>query len=185
MTSIDSMKPLFVIDDLHLEDHLGSNFSEFFRMWDRYGGYYHIENGYFVNIDNLRVLCSSNPRARSETPSKSDRFTYYVNSIYFDELDNDRFRMFIQNWITNKSWSTSKLVNKFYILITNSLMSIKEKLLKNDRFSESQKLKVFNFHHFVRLLSNLSTFTLMLDEEKNANEKEEETIAQLLAFELS
>lgn len=112
MVPIDNKDPVFIIDDLHLEEHLNSNFSEFFRMWEAYGGYYHLENGYFVNVNKLRVLCSSNPKYRPDIGNKSERFTYYTNTIYFDELDNDRFRMFIQNWLTNKSWNTSKLVNK-------------------------------------------------------------------------
>jgi hypothetical protein len=111
MTPIDAKEPLFIIDDLNLETHYNSNYSEFFRMWDTYGGYYHLENGYFVNIDKLRLVCSSNPSLASKGV-ESNRFTYYTNTIYFDELDNDRFRMFVQNWLTNKSWNTSKLVNK-------------------------------------------------------------------------
>jgi hypothetical protein len=134
-----------------------------------------LENGL-----NLRLLCSTNPKKRSEK-SPSHRLTYYLNSIYFDELDNDRFRMFVQNWLTNKSWNTSKLVNKFYILITNSLMSIKEKL----DFSITQNLKLDNFHNFAKFLYNFSTFTLMLNEDAAAKEKEEEVIAQMLAFELA
>jgi len=112
MSPIDSKPPLFIIDDLHLGDHLNSNFAEFFRMWDNYGGYYHLENGYFVNVEKLKILCSSNPKLTNASTNKSDRFTFYTNTIYFDDLDNDRFRIFIQNWLTNKSWNTSKLVNK-------------------------------------------------------------------------
>lgn len=56
MVPIDSKAPVFIIDDLHLEEHLNNNFSEFYRMWDSYGGYYHLENGHFVNVDKLRVL---------------------------------------------------------------------------------------------------------------------------------
>lgn len=111
MTPIDSYKPLFIIDDLHMEENLNTSFSEFFRMWDLYGGYYRPENGHFVNVEELRVLCSSNPQVK-RIKSQSDRFTYYTNTIYFDELDNDRFRIFVQSWLTNKSWNTSKLVNK-------------------------------------------------------------------------
>ena len=111
LTPIDSYKPLFIIDDLHMEENLNTSFSEFFRMWEIYGGYYHMENGYFLNVNELRVLCASNPQVK-RVKSQSDRFTYYTNTIYFDELDNDRFRMFVQNWLTNKSWNTSKLVNK-------------------------------------------------------------------------
>lgn len=112
MRPIDSRSPLFIIDDLHLEENFNSNFSEFFRMWDRYGGYYHLESGYFVNVEKLKILSSSNPKLVSPNSQKLSRFTYYTNSIFFDDLDNDRFRMFVQNWLTNKSWNTSKLVNK-------------------------------------------------------------------------
>ena len=111
LTPIDSYKPLFIIDDLHLEENVKTSFSEFFRMWDTYGGYYHLENGYFANVEELRLLCASNPQVK-RSKSHSDRLTYYTNTIYFDELDSDRFRMFVQNWLTNKSWNTSKLVNK-------------------------------------------------------------------------
>lgn len=64
-------------------------------------------------------------------------------------------------------------------------MSIKEKMSKNDKFGYTQRLDILNFHHFVRFLSHFSTFTLMLNEEATINEKEEEVIAHLLAFELS
>lgn len=64
-------------------------------------------------------------------------------------------------------------------------MSIKEKMSKNDKFGYTQKLDILNFHHFTRFLSHFSTFTLMLNEEATVNEKEEEVIAHLLAYELS
>ena len=137
-------------------------------------------------IYKLRLMLSKNNEPNTKLTRANDRLTYYINSIYFDELDNDRFRMFIQNWLTNKSVSnTSKLVNKFYILITNSLMSIKQRMTKNDTFSESQIMPVFNFHHFVRLCTNFSYFTLMLEENVTENDKEEYVIAKLLAFELA
>ena len=50
MTPVDEMKHIFIIDGLHLEDNLNTKFSEFFRMRDTYRVYYHIENGFFVNI---------------------------------------------------------------------------------------------------------------------------------------
>jgi len=64
-------------------------------------------------------------------------------------------------------------------------MSIKDKMIKNDKYSETSQLKIFNFHHFVRLLSNFSTFSLLINEDATNNEKEEEVITQLLAYELS
>lgn len=79
---------------------------------------------------------------------RSDKFIYYTNTIYHDTFDSDRYRVFIQNWLTSKSWNTSKLVNKFYILITNSLMSIYDKLASNPDFSNNQILPLHNFHQF-------------------------------------
>jgi hypothetical protein len=64
-------------------------------------------------------------------------------------------------------------------------MSIKEKLQKNDDFSNSQNLKIYNFNNFVKFLYNFSTFTLMINEDAASAEKEEEVIAQMLAYELS
>jgi hypothetical protein len=87
--------------------------------------------------------------------------------------------------LTSKSWNASKLVNKFYILITNSLMSVKEKLMRNDHFTETQVLHITNFHHFCRILSNFINFTLMLENEGHETDKEEDIIAEMLAYELS
>lgn len=64
-------------------------------------------------------------------------------------------------------------------------MSIKEKMEKTDKYSDTLQLKIFNFHNFVRFLNNFSTFSLMINEEAVNNEKEEEVISQLLAYELS
>jgi hypothetical protein len=64
-------------------------------------------------------------------------------------------------------------------------MSIKEKMEKIDKYSDTMQLKIFNFHNFTRFLYNFSTFSLMINEEAACNEKEEEVISQLLAYELS
>ena len=64
-------------------------------------------------------------------------------------------------------------------------MSIKGKMQKEDEFSSAQNLKLYNFHNFVRFLYNFSTFTLLLNDDATAKDKEEVVIAQMLAFELS
>lgn len=64
-------------------------------------------------------------------------------------------------------------------------MSIKEKMQKEEEFSNTQNLKIYNFHNFTKFLYNFSSFTLMMNDDATVGEKEEVVIAQMLAFELS
>jgi hypothetical protein len=44
----------------------------------------------------------------------------YSATVYFDEYDSmgmDRYKAFGQQWLTSKIWTTSKLINKYYVLI--------------------------------------------------------------------
>jgi len=56
---------------------------------------------------------------------------------------------------------------------------------KEDEFSNTQNLKISNFHNFIKFLYNFSSFTLMMNEDATVEEKEEVVVAQMLAFELS
>lgn len=78
------------------------------------------------------------------------RFLFYTNTLYQDEFEADKYKSFVQHWLTSKMWSTSKLVNKYYIMITNSLMSLLEKMKRQDVFHYSSFLKLNSFHFFAK-----------------------------------
>ena len=56
------------------------------------------------------------------------RFVFYANTLYIDEYDFDRYKIFVQHWLTSKLWNTSKILNKYYILMTNTIMSLLDKM---------------------------------------------------------
>lgn len=91
-------------------------------------------------------------------------------------------------------WPTSKLLNKYYILVTNSLMSLFDKVKRSDHFSNSSFLKLQNFHFYARFCSNMATFTLLNDDvdgdqQFKARDKslprEEDICADLMVYEMA
>lgn len=125
---------VLLIDDLHLQSNIKVNVLEFLRTWCMSKGYYDINKGFFKSIGNFGTIMAENSDYRrnyckvaGRSPLES-RFLFYANSLYVDEYDFDRYKQFVQHWLTSKMWSTSKLVNKYYILITNSVISLLEKL---------------------------------------------------------
>ena len=61
-------------------------------------------------------------------------------------------------------WNTSKVVNKYYILITNSLMQLLEKMKRQDNYHNSSFSKLTSFHLFAKYCQNLVNYTLISDE---------------------
>jgi hypothetical protein len=103
--------------------------------------------------------------------------------------------VFIQHWLTSKMWNTSKIVNKYYILITNCLMTLSEKLKRSDIFHYSSFLRLNSFHLFSRFCANLANYTLISDDsdeitgfESKSNRgigsREEDLAADMMAYEL-
>jgi hypothetical protein len=97
-------------------------------------GYYDIQRGFFKNIGSFGTIMAENSEYRKTyckfegTSPLESRFLFYANTIYLDEYDFDKYKTFVQHWLTSKMWNTSKLINKYYILMTNSLMALLEKM---------------------------------------------------------
>ena len=55
---------------------------------------------------------------------------FYATTQYADELQIESFRPFVQHWLTSKMWSPNKLLQKYYIIVTNGLMKLLEVVQK-------------------------------------------------------
>jgi len=94
-----SKKILFIIDDIHLVKNLQLDLLEYFRSWCLNKGYYDTQNGYFKNIGQFGTIMAENIKYKPTT-SKTDRFMFYVNSIYTEEIEMDKFKHFVSTWLT-------------------------------------------------------------------------------------
>ena len=128
-------KILFVIDDIHLVKNLKLDLLEYFRSWCLNKGYYDTQNGYFKNIGQFGTIMAENIKYKP-TVNKSDRFLFYVNSIYTEEIGMDKFKHFVSTWLTAQ-WSTSEqfqqseIMLKYYVLTVNALISLLDKMKQN------------------------------------------------------
>lgn len=83
-------------------------------------------------------------------------------------------------------WNTSKIVNKYYILITNSLMHLLEKLKRQDNYHNSSFVRLNSFHLFAKYCQNLVNYTLISDDSKEIIVKglrEEDSAADMMSYE--
>lgn len=183
-----------MIDDIHLQGNLKTNVLEFIRTWCVSKGYYDIDKGMFKNVGSFGTIMSENSDYRvnyckheNKAPVTS-RFTFYANTLYVDEYDFDRYKIFVQHWLTSKMWNTSKIVNKYYILMTNSIMALIDKLKRQEYFHNSSFLRLTNFHIFSRFCANLANYTLISDEPSEIILKgfrEEDAAANMMIYEIS
>lgn len=56
----DGLKILFVIDDIHLQANIKTNYLEFFRAWCVQGGYFDIGKGHFKQVSHFAILTAQN-----------------------------------------------------------------------------------------------------------------------------
>ena len=94
---------------------------------------------------------------------KDNRGVYYASTMYCEEFNTDKIKIFTQHWLTSKMWNTSNLINKYYILLTNSLVHVLDKLKKTESLHRYQIHKLFNFHNISALCHNLTQFTLLTE----------------------
>jgi len=142
-----------MVDDLNME---GGNvdIAEFLRAWGQSGGYFDVKLGVFKTAgDYVGVVVGDKKWERC-----------HGTTVYLDEYEQDKQKIFVQYWLTSKMWCTSTLVNKYYILITNAVMNLLEKVKRQEIFHNSQLTRLTNFHFLSRLCQNLVNFTSISDE---------------------
>lgn len=68
----------------------------------------------------------------------------------------ESFKLFIQSWLTSNYWPVSQLITKFYLLISNSLLMLLEKMKNSENiinnFSYSS---LCSFHFVAKFCANL------------------------------
>lgn len=84
-------------------------------------------------------------------------------------------------------WNTSPLINKYYILITNSIIQICEKIKRQEFFNNSSFLRLNSFHLVARFCQNFANNTLISDEPAEIvtpGLREEDAAADMMAYEI-
>ncbi len=76
------------------------------------------------------------------------------------------------------------MLNKYYILITNTALCFIEKLKRIDAMNNSTFQKMTSFHLFQRFCSNLVFYTTTLDEVVDKSLKEEDIASNIMIYEL-
>ena len=167
-----SKKILFVIDDIHHVRNLQLDLLEYFRSWCLNKGYYDTQNGYFKNIGQFGTIMAENIKYQS-TSNKHDRFSFYVNSIYTEEIGMDKFKHFVSTWLTaqwssSEQWQQSEIMIKYYVLTVNALISLLDKMKLNKQIINASSFsKLYKFHFVSKFCSNL-VFNAINTETKSA-----------------
>lgn len=182
-----------MIDDVHLSSNFKTNIFEFLRTWSISRGYYDIQKGFFKNIAEFGTVMAENSEYR-KTQYKVDgrhndqqRFMFYATTIYQDEFEMEKCKIFIQHWLTSKMWSTSKIINKYYILITNTLVSLLEKIKRQEHIHDSSFQRLTSFHLISKFCANLTNYTLISDDPKEITPeglKEEDAACNMACYEI-
>lgn len=81
-------------------------------------------------------------------------------------------------------WNTSRILNKYYILISNTALVFLEKLKRVDAMNNSSMTKLNSFHLFQRFCSNLVFYTASIDQAVDHYNKEEDLASNAMIYEL-
>ena len=96
-------KVVVVIDDIHMQRNLKVEVLEFIRSWSICRGYFDVKSGYFKRVADFGTLTAENSEFQA-TSKKQERFNFMTNTLYCDEITIDKFKPFIQTWMTTASW---------------------------------------------------------------------------------
>lgn len=136
---------VLVIDDIHLQRNLKIEVLEFIRAWIICRGYFDIGAGFFKKVSDFGTIMAENINFTA-TSDKKDRFAFHTSTLYCEEISIENSKPFIQTWFTTTSWSTSTLITKYYILITNALDKLLKQIKRNEgAFSHSSLSKIHKF----------------------------------------
>jgi hypothetical protein len=186
-------KVIIMIDDLHLQGNLKLNLIEFMRTWTQSSGYFDVGAGFFKWIADFSVVMAQNSSYRVSKcklegrEALSNRFLYYTNTQYTDEMPIERFKPFVQHWLTSKSWTPNRLLQKYYIIITKGLMQLLERVKRTEAVHNSSFTPLHSFDLLARFCSSLVLNTVISDEAREIGTKgqrEEDAVANLVLYEV-
>ena len=111
---------------------------------------------------------------------------FYATTQYTEELEIEAYRPFVQHWLTSKMWAPNKLLQKYYIIITNALMDLLGRVKASERMRSSSFSPLHGFDLLAKFCSSLVLNTVISDEpsEIAPGQKEEEAIANVVLYEL-
>jgi len=99
----------------------------------------------------------------------------------------EKFKPFVQHWLTSKSWTANKLLQKYYIIITKGLMQLLERVKRADHGHNSSFTPLFSFDILAKFCSSLVLNTVVSDEAREIGTKgqrEEDAVANLVLYEV-
>lgn len=116
----------------------------------------------------------------------TNRFLFYATTQYTEELEIEAYRPFVQHWLTSKMWSPNKLLQKYYIIITNALMELLSRVKGSEQMRSSSFSPLHGFDLLAKFCSSLVLNTVISDEpsEIAPGRREEEAIANVVLYEL-
>ena len=98
------------------------------------------------------------------TNHKSERFLFYSTTLFCDEIKMENFKHYVQNWLTTGQWPVSTLISKYYLLISNSILTLLEKMKKAENvFDNFTFTSLTSFHFLVKFCQNLISNTSLVD----------------------
>lgn len=190
----EGKKVLITIDDVHLQGNLNLNILEFMRTWTQSYGYFDVSAGFFKRIADFAVVMAQNSTYRvskcklAGRQPLSNRFLFYTSTQYIDEMPVERFKPFLQHWLTSKAWAPNRLLQKYYIIITKSMLRLLERVKRTDgAVNNSSFTPLYSFDLLARFCSSLVLNTVLSDEASELGPKgqrEEEAVANLVLYEV-
>ena len=153
-------KVLLVIDDIHMQRNLKVEVLEFIRSWSISRGYFDVPAGYFKKVGEFGTVLAENSEFVA-TSKKQERFLFSTTTLYCDEISIDKYKPFVNTWLTTAVWPQSGLMTKFYILVSNALQSLAEKMKRNEGlYSNSSLSKIHKFQYISQFCANIVTLSL-------------------------
>ena len=140
-------KILLSIDDVHMQRNLKVEVLEFIRSWSICRGYFDVKAGFFKKVGEFGTVLAENSEFVA-TSKKQERFLFSTTTLYCDEISIDKYKPFINTWLTTAVWPQSSLMTKYYILVSNALQSLAEKIKRNEAlYSNSSLSKIHKFQY--------------------------------------
>ena len=113
-----------------------------------------------------------------------------TTTLYCEEITIDRYKPFVQTWFTTTCWQTSPLVTKYYILMTNALVNLAQKMKYNEAsFSNSSLSKLHKFQYIAKFCANVVVSSLNTEKDDVFNtghrtdRREEDAVADVFCYE--
>lgn len=183
---------VLVIDDIHLQRNLKVEVLEFIRAWTICRGYFDVAAGFFKKVGEFGTIMAENSEYQATT-KKTDRFAFQTTTIYCEEIQIENAKQFIQTWFTTDCWSTSSLVTRYYILITNALDKLLKQMKRNEvSFSHSSLSKIHKFQYISKFCSNVVSYSVNTEKEDvfgipmpkgKSKYREEDALADIFCYE--